>query len=93
MGLIITITTRIWYIYEMQLGLLIRVKNGDIYDEYATNLNLQSSKNLKSPKVVLESFSDRIHANLAFFKFLNALYPNTVIFINSAFAMLTLVIS
>jgi len=48
------------YIYDGQLSLLIRIKNGKKFDDYSTNLNYQSGRNVKSKSTISREFNDKV---------------------------------
>lgn len=48
------------YIYDGQVSLLIRVKSGKTYKDYATNLNYQTGRNLNGPTSIKQKFNEKI---------------------------------
>ena len=52
------------YIYDGQLSLLIRVKNGKEFKDYATNLNYQSEPDAGSVARVTDSFNYKVYQQI-----------------------------
>lgn len=48
------------YIYEGQLSLLVRVKNGKNFDDYSTNLDYRSGKNINSKSTINNEFNRKV---------------------------------
>lgn len=55
------------YIYDGQLSLLIRVKNGKEFKDYATNLNYQSEPDAGSIARVTDSFNYKVYQQISQF--------------------------
>ena len=55
------------YIYDGQLSLLIRVKNGKEFKDYATNLNYQSEPDAGSLARVTDSFNYKVYQQISQF--------------------------
>ena len=55
------------YIYDGQLSLLIRIKNGKEFKDYATNLNYQSEPDAGSIARVTDSFNYKVYQQISQF--------------------------